>query len=146
MYSRHCFNAFFFDKPFYIKKNLHLFADLAQSLDIMLRADVGYLGRQFDLIINATAASLNHAAPPIPDDILAADGWCYDLMYSSEPTAFVNWGYKQGAARSLDGLGMLVEQAAQSFHLWRGVWPETKPVIDELLRHSAIDKNSTALH
>ncbi len=128
----------------------------SKALELSLRfSDLGRVsgcgftelaGRQFDLIINATAASLNHAAPPIPDDILAADGWCYDLMYSSEPTAFVNWGYKQGAARSLDGLGMLVEQAAQSFHLWRGVWPETKPVIDELLRHSAIDKNSTALH
>ncbi|MBK8751968.1 MAG: shikimate dehydrogenase [Candidatus Competibacteraceae bacterium] len=87
-------------------------------------------GRQFDLIINATAAGLSDAAPPLPEGVLAADGWCYDLMYGSEPTAFVRWGKEQGAARSLDGWGMLVEQAAQSFYLWRGIWPETRPVIE----------------
>ncbi len=89
-------------------------------------------GRRFDLILNATAAGLNDVAPPVPDGLLAAEGWCYDLMYGREPTAFVRWGHEQGAARSLDGLGMLVEQAAESFHLWRGVWPETQPVIAAL--------------
>lgn len=89
-------------------------------------------GRQFDLIINATAAGLNDAVPPLPEDVLAPDGWCYDLMYGSEPTAFVRWGLEHGAVQTLDGLGMLVEQAAESFHLWRGVWPETKPVIAAL--------------
>ena len=86
-------------------------------------------GRQFDLIINATAAGLNAEIPAIPDGILAPGGWVYDLMYSSEPTAFVTWGRSQRAAKSLDGLGMLVEQAAESFFLWRGVRPETAPVI-----------------
>jgi shikimate dehydrogenase len=89
-------------------------------------------GRRFDLILNATAAGLNDAAPLVPDGLLAAEGWCYDLMYGREPTAFARWGREQGAARSLDGLGMLVEQAAESFHLWRGVWPETQPVIAAL--------------
>ncbi len=89
-------------------------------------------GRQFDLIVNATAAGLSDAVPALPAGVLAADGWCYDLMYGSEPTAFVRWGREQGAARSLDGLGMLVEQAAESFHLWRGVWPETRSVIETL--------------
>ncbi len=89
-------------------------------------------GRRFDLIVNATAAGLSDAVPPLPDGVLAADGWCYDLMYGSEPTAFVRWGRERGAARALDGLGMLVEQAAESFHLWRGIWPETKPVIEAL--------------
>jgi shikimate dehydrogenase len=88
--------------------------------------------RQFDLIINATAAGLEDAVPPLPEGVLAAGGWCYDLMYSRKPTAFVRWGQEQGAAQSLDGLGMLVEQAAESFHLWRGVWPETRPVIAAL--------------
>ena len=87
-------------------------------------------GRQFDLIINATAAGLSDAVPPLPERVLAADGWCYDLMYGNEPTAFVRWGQEQGATQSLDGLGMLVEQAAQSFYLWRGIWPETRPVIE----------------
>ena len=89
-------------------------------------------GRQFDLIINATAAGLQDAVPPLPEGVLAAGGWCYDLMYGSEPTAFVRWGQAHGAARSVDGLGMLVEQAAESFRLWRGVWPETGPVIAAL--------------
>lgn len=89
-------------------------------------------GRQFDLIINATAAGLSGAMPPLPDGVLAADGWCYDLMYGSEPTAFVRWGREQNAAQSLDGLGMLVEQAAEAFQLWRGVRPETPPVMTAL--------------
>ncbi len=89
-------------------------------------------GRQFDLVINATAAGLEDAVPPLPEGLLAAGGWCYDLMYGREPTAFVRWGREQGAAQSVDGLGMLVEQAAESFYLWRGVWPETAPVIAAL--------------
>jgi shikimate dehydrogenase len=88
--------------------------------------------RRFDLIINATAAGLDDAVPPLPDDVLAAEGWCYDLMYGREPTAFVRWGREHGASQSLDGLGMLVEQAAEAFHLWRGVWPDTAPVIAAL--------------
>ena len=85
--------------------------------------------RQFDLIINATSAGLGDAVPPLPDAVLAVEGWCYDLMYGREPTAFVRWGREHGAVQSLDGVGMLVEQAAESFRLWRGVSPETKPVI-----------------
>ncbi|MFZ1640202.1 MAG: shikimate dehydrogenase [Candidatus Contendobacter sp.] len=89
-------------------------------------------GRQFDLILHATAAGLNDAVPPLPEGVLAAGGWCYDLMYGREPTAFVRWGRERGAVQSLDGLGMLVEQAAEAFHRWRGVWPETRPVIAAL--------------
>ena len=89
-------------------------------------------GRSFDLVVNATAAGLSDAVPPLPDGVLAADGWCYDLMYGCEPTTFVHWGWERGAVQSLDGLGMLVEQAAEAFHLWRGVWPETQPVIAAL--------------
>ena len=89
-------------------------------------------GRQFDLIINATAAGLSDAVPPLPEGVLTADGWCYDLMYGSEPTAFVRWGRERSTVQSLDKLGMLVEQAAEAFHLWRGVWPETKSVIAAL--------------
>ncbi|MES9905418.1 MAG: shikimate dehydrogenase [Sedimenticola sp.] len=89
-------------------------------------------GRRFDLIINGTAAGLKGEVPPIPDDLLAPDGWVYDMMYGSEPTAFVRWGLAHGAVRALDGLGMLVEQAAESFYLWRGVRPETGAVIEGL--------------
>ncbi|MDS4070184.1 MAG: shikimate dehydrogenase, partial [Candidatus Competibacter sp.] len=87
---------------------------------------------RFDLIVNATAAGLENAVPSLPEGVLAPDGWCYDLMYGSGPTAFVRWSQDRGATLSLDGLGMLVEQAAESFHLWRGVWPETRPVIAAL--------------
>jgi shikimate dehydrogenase len=86
-------------------------------------------GMQFDLIINGTAAGLTGETPAIPDDLLAKGGWCYDMLYSREVTAFQLWGRQRGAARSLDGLGMLVEQAAESFRIWRGVLPETAPVI-----------------
>ena len=86
-------------------------------------------GRRFDLIVNATAAGLQNRVPDIPDDLLDAGGWCYDMMYGDQPTAFVRWGHAHGAVRSLDGLGMLVEQAAESFFAWRGLRPDTAPVI-----------------
>ena len=86
----------------------------------------------FDLVINGTSASLQGKLPPLPDKLLAANATVYDMMYSTEPTAFVVWGNENGAAQSLDGLGMLVEQAAESFYLWRGVRPDTQPVIATL--------------
>lgn len=87
------------------------------------------VGGGFDVIINGTAASLQGDLPPLPAGCLRAGGVCYDMMYAAEPTAFVRWGWEQGAGQSLDGLGMLVEQAAESFALWRGVRPETSAVL-----------------
>jgi shikimate dehydrogenase len=89
-------------------------------------------GRRFDLIINATAAGLDAKVPALPDDCFNADGWAYDMMYGREPTTFVRWGFAHGAQTALDGLGMLVEQAAESFRLWRGKVPDTAPVIAAL--------------
>ena len=86
-------------------------------------------GRRFDLLINATSASLQGEVPPIPEDVLAPGAWCYDMMYADGPTAFVRWGRTHRAAGTSDGLGMLVEQAAESFFLWRGIRPDTAPVI-----------------
>ncbi|MDJ0805769.1 MAG: shikimate dehydrogenase [Gammaproteobacteria bacterium] len=86
-------------------------------------------GMSFDLIINGTAASLEGRIPEVPERILAKGGWCYDMFYSRAATAFQEWGRTQQAEYSLDGLGMLVEQAAESFRLWRGILPQTRPVI-----------------
>jgi shikimate dehydrogenase len=89
-------------------------------------------GQQFDVVINATAASLQGELPPLPVSILASGAVCYDMMYGKQ-TPFMDWANAHGAALVLDGLGMLVEQAAESFYIWRGVRPQTAPVI-ELLR------------
>ena len=89
-------------------------------------------GQKFDLIINGTAAGLGGKVPEIPDDILESGGWCYDMMYSDKPTAFVTWGRQHHAEKSMDGLGMLIEQAAESFYLWRGVRPDTQAVIHSM--------------
>jgi shikimate dehydrogenase len=85
--------------------------------------------RSFDIIINGTSAGLDDNVPDIPDLILRPNGWVYDMMYGDKPTAFMRWGQEHGASKALGGLGMLVEQAAESFFLWRGVRPETAPVI-----------------
>ncbi|NOQ79850.1 MAG: shikimate dehydrogenase, partial [Gammaproteobacteria bacterium] len=89
-------------------------------------------GKQFDLVINATAASLQGEVPPLPDNIVSPDGCCYDMMYAARPTAFMAWAYQHGVSNISDGLGMLVGQAAESFNVWRGVKPEIKPVIDAI--------------
>ncbi|WP_263143672.1 shikimate dehydrogenase [Pseudomonas sp. RIT-PI-AD] len=89
----------------------------------------------FDLIVNGTSASLAGERPPIdPALIRRGHTLCYDMMYASEPTAFCRWALEQGAARALDGLGMLVEQAAEAFFVWRGVRPRTAPVLAEMRR------------
>jgi shikimate dehydrogenase len=88
----------------------------------------------FDVVINATAASLHGEMPPVSLDVLAPDACCYDMMYATQPTAFLRWAGEAGAAEALDGLGMLVEQAAESFEIWRGVRPGTAEVIAELRR------------
>ena len=93
-------------------------------------ADRGPVG--FDLIINATSTGLTGAVPSIAPSVLAPGAWTYDMVYADTPTPFCRWGLAQGAARAIDGLGMLVEQAAESFFLWRGMRPETAAVIDLL--------------
>lgn len=95
-------------------------------------------GKTFDVILNATAASLSGDLPDLPENLLAEGGCCYDLAYGKQPTAFVEWGLRAGAALSADGIGMLVEQAAEAFELWRGVRPETASVIARLKEDRAI--------
>jgi shikimate dehydrogenase len=97
-----------------------------------LLADPGVTGRGFDLVVNGTSAGLQAEVPPIPPS--AVDGaFCYDMVYGAE-TAFCRWALGNGARAAEDGLGMLVEQAALAFRLWRGVLPQTGPVRDALKR------------
>ncbi|MFT3929085.1 MAG: shikimate dehydrogenase [Spongiibacteraceae bacterium] len=87
---------------------------------------------QFDLIINATSAGLHGESLDLPASMLAQDCCCYDLTYGAQPTPFMRWAASEAAWAVADGLGMLVEQAAESFCIWRGVRPQTRPVIDML--------------
>jgi shikimate dehydrogenase len=89
-------------------------------------------GRRFDLIINATSASLSGAVPAVPADVIDARTCCYDMAYGNDRTGFMRWALERGAARVFGGLGMLVEQAAESFLLGRGLRPETAAVIAAL--------------
>ena len=89
---------------------------------------------QFDLVINGTSASWQGELPPLPQDLLAPNACCYDMMYSAEPTVFLAWAQEHGAAQVADGLGMLVGQAAESFYLWRQIRPEVVPVITAMRR------------
>lgn len=95
---------------------------------------------QFDVVINATAASLQGDVPPLPDNLLADNACCYDMMYSDNDTAFITWAKNHGAAKTIDGLGMLVEQAAEAFRLWRGIKPATNHVI-AMFRNNDSDVN-----
>lgn len=91
----------------------------------------------FDLIINGTSASLGGELPPLAERVISPDAtFCYDMMYGAAPTPFCQWAAALGAT-TRDGLGMLVEQAAAAFELWRGVRPESAQVLSELRRQLA---------
>ncbi len=89
-------------------------------------------GQNFELVINGTSASLAGELPPLPEHLFAPQACAYDMMYGAEPTAFLKWAQQQGAEDCYDGLGMLVEQAAESFYIWRKKRPETRGVIEQL--------------
>lgn len=91
-------------------------------------------GQSFDVIINATAASLSDDVPPLPPGLYADGALAYDMMYGRGDTAFMATARTDGATRVADGLGMLVEQAAESFTLWRGIRPDSRAVLAELRR------------
>jgi len=84
------------------------------------------------MLINGTSASLAGELPPLPDCLLDRESAVYDMMYAAEPTIFMNWARGHGVEHISDGLGMLVEQAAESFNLWRGHRPQTARVIEAL--------------
>lgn len=88
-------------------------------------------GKSFDLVINATSSGLKDELPPLPKGLFKPGALAYDMMYGRE-TPFMAFARQQGAAVVSDGLGMLVEQAAEAFYLWRDVRPDTKPVLEKL--------------
>ncbi len=92
-------------------------------------------GQQFDIVVNATSLGLGTSVPAglWPHRLFAAQALAYDLIYADQTTPFLHWARDEGAARTADGLGMLIEQAAECFCLWRGVRPDTGPVF-RLLR------------
>ena len=105
------------------------FADLGVTQGVGFE----YVGETpFDLIINATSASLSGEIPPIPAGAIGPQTVCYDLAYGRSAMAFVRWAQQSGCVRAVQGLGMLVELAAESFRLWRGVRPQTAPVLAAL--------------
>jgi len=85
----------------------------------------------FDLVLNGTSASLSGALPPIPAEVIGERTLAYDMVYGAEPTPFCNWAAGLGAS-AIDGLGMLVEQAAEAFLIWRGVRPDTLSVLNQI--------------
>jgi len=95
--------------------------------------------RQFDLIINATSAGLSGAVPALPSSMLAENSRCYDMVYGAVPTPFLRWSADHAAGAVSDGLGMLVEQAAEAFYLWRQLRPETYSVISQLRAAMEVD-------
>jgi shikimate dehydrogenase len=86
----------------------------------------------YDLVINGTSASLSGRMPDVPDSVVGSGTRCYDMMYASEPTVFMRWAMERGAGATSDGLGMLVEQAAEAYFVWRDKRPDTAPVIAAL--------------
>ncbi len=102
----------------------------AQKVELLVQEQQGLQG-DFDLIINATAASLQGAGIPVPASVLRPGSLAYDMMYGAAAQPFLDWAHQHGAT-GRDGMGMLVEQAAESFALWRGVRPPSPTVLQEL--------------
>lgn len=99
--------------------------------DKLRASDFASLVGPFDIVINGTSASLTDDLPPIAPSVFGSGAFAYDMMYAKEPTVFMRFAGQQGASVR-DGLGMLVEQAAESFFLWRGIRPDTAPVFADL--------------
>jgi shikimate dehydrogenase len=107
-------------------------ADWAQAQGVRLSAaGLANPGAGFDVLVNASASSLHGQAAPVHADVLAPGALAVDLMYGAAAAPFLAWARAAGAS-ARDGLGMLVEQAAESFFIWRGVRPHTAPVLQAM--------------
>lgn len=109
------------------------FAADGQVIGCGYEALAEHTGNQtFDVVINATSASINGDVPPIPSAVVHQDTACYDMMYGDTETAFLAWASEHGCTLRIDGLGMLIGQAAEAFRVWRGVMPNVAPVIERM--------------
>ncbi|MFO6424679.1 shikimate dehydrogenase [Motilimonas sp. KMU-193] len=115
-----------------------LLADLFNQHGAITALAFSDLTGEFDLIINSTSASLSGELPPISQTLIRPETAVYDMMYGSGDTVFMSWAKQAGARIVLDGLGMLVGQAAESFAVWRGIKPGSKQVMSELRRNLAV--------
>ncbi len=115
-----------------VSKAQNLAREFSADLPLHARGYDELAGLEFDIVLNATSASLSNQLPPLPDNLVAKTGCCYDLAYGDEDTAFVKWAKNQQITHCLDGLGMLVEQAAEAFFQWRHIRPDTETVILQL--------------
>jgi len=102
--------------------------DAAERLSVCSFDELGD-HKPFDIVVNATSAGLRGERPPFPASCLDPGTFCYDLTYSLKQTPFVQWAQDHGAGKAVQGWGMLIEQAAESFSIWRGIRPDTAPLI-----------------
>lgn len=124
----------------HVKRAAQVVQELQGGEDIEACGFRSLAGERFDVVINATSAGLTGKVPTIPTDILLQGAACYDLAYGKAALPFMKYAERKRAALSLDGWGMLVEQAAESFLIWFGVRPDTRYVLET--REKFIPKGS----
>ena len=107
-------------------------ASSSNSVSELCATTLEELNTPFDVIINASSAGLAGEPPQISEAVIQPATFCYDMVYGPQQTPFLKWAQKHGASELSDGLGMLVEQAAESFYIWRGVRPKTSAVLQTL--------------
>jgi len=121
-----------------LSKAVTLQQEFSQLANISAHSFDAQFDGPFDLVINGTSTGLQGEAPEVSPDAVGSQTCCYDMMYGSHDTPFMTWARQQGASQVLDGLGMLVEQAAESFTIWLEVAPETACVIEQV--RSALER------
>jgi len=115
-----------------VEKAVKIAQTYADKLSIAVYPYAELPKQPYDFVINGTSAGLQGELPPLPEQIVSAHTCCYDMIYGQGETAFQQWAKQRGAAQAIDGLGMLVEQAAQAFKVWRQCEPQTAAVIKQL--------------